>query len=71
MTDVPSNRTNRFVKALGGLSAKTAHDPRARRVMQFHDNRRDFDALADCITDGMNEAGGLDESEEVVMIPLL
>ena len=64
---VPSNGTRRLVKVLGIICEKTAHDPRARRVMRFQDNRRDFDALADCITDGMDDVGGLDDSEEVVM----
>ena len=58
MTNVPSNRNHRLVKVLGGLSAKMAHDPRARRIFKAIDYEQDLDALGNCITDGVGVSGG-------------
>ena len=67
MTGVPSNETLRLVKVLGAVGAKYAHDPRARRIFKAKDYERALKALGKCMTDGMDDVGGLDESEEVVM----
>lgn len=67
MTDVPSNRNHRIVKALGQWCDEWAGTPAARRAMNAFDTMRDFDALAYCITDGLEDVGGLDDTEEVVM----